>query len=332
MKVLRNYLTSLITSLLILLICVFYGGVIGVSSVLFISITATVLLFSFEALVRRKALERTVAIMKKHDSALFKNAPDSLDGMEDEIALWSKKQSEFLEDYKSREQFRREYIGNISHELKTPIFSIQGYIHTLLDGAMKDPKVAKKFLKRAAKSVERMSELVKDLEAISKIESGSYEIQLRPVLLRNLIDDSMEALESFILKHKAEVDVVWEVDEDVQVICDSARIEQVLDNLIVNAVKYSPAGSTVLVVIRTNSRKIFIDVRDHGFGIPDGDLARIFERFYRLDKARARNEGGSGLGLSIVKHIVEAHGEDITVSSEERVGSVFTFSLAKVNQ
>lgn len=332
MKVLRNYLTSLITSLLVLLICVFYGGVIGVSSVLFISITATVLLFSFEALVRRKALERTVAIMKKHDSALFKNAPDSLDGMEDEIALWSKKQSEFLEDYKSREQFRREYIGNISHELKTPIFSIQGYIHTLLDGAMKDPKVAKKFLKRAAKSVERMSELVKDLEAISKIESGSYEIQLRPVLLRNLIDDSMEALESFILKHKAEVDVVWEVDEDVQVICDSARIEQVLDNLIVNAVKYSPAGSTVLVVIRTNSRKIFIDVRDHGFGIPDGDLARIFERFYRLDKARARNEGGSGLGLSIVKHIVEAHGEDITVSSEERVGSVFTFSLAKVNQ
>lgn len=332
MKVLRNYLTSLITSLLVLLICVFYGGVIGVSSVLFISITATVLLFSFEALVRRKALERTVAIMKKHDSALFKNAPDSLNGMEDEIALWSKKQSEFLEDYKSREQFRREYIGNISHELKTPIFSIQGYIHTLLDGAMKDPKVAKKFLKRAAKSVERMSELVKDLEAISKIESGSYEIQLRPVLLRNLIDDSMEALESFILKHKAEVDVVWEVEEDVQVICDSARIEQVLDNLIVNAVKYSPAGSTVLVVIRTNNRKIFIDVRDHGFGIPDGDLARIFERFYRLDKARARNEGGSGLGLSIVKHIVEAHGEDITVSSEERVGSVFTFSLVKVNQ
>ena len=114
MKVLRNYLTSLITSLLVVLICVFYRGSIGASSVLFISITATVLLFSFEALVRRKALERTVAIMKKHDSALFKNAPDSLDGMEDEIALWSKKQSEFLEDYKSREQFRREYIGNIS--------------------------------------------------------------------------------------------------------------------------------------------------------------------------------------------------------------------------
>ena len=250
--------------------------------------------------------------------------------MEAEIALWSKKQSEFLEEYRSREQFRREYVGNISHELKTPIFSIQGYIHTLLDGAMDDSKVAKKFLKRTAKSVDRMTELVKDLEAISKIESGLYEIQLRPVVLLNLIDDSMDALESFIAEHKAEVEVVWEVNKDVQVVCDSARMEQVLDNLIVNAIKYSPVGSSVLVVIREKNDSVYIDVRDHGFGIPEGDLARVFERFYRVDKARTRNEGGSGLGLSIVKHIVEAHGQEIAVTSKERAGSVFSFSLAKM--
>ena len=167
--------------------------------------------------------------------------------------------------------------------------------------------------------------------AADQIQIGD-EIQLRPVVLRNLIDDSMEALESFIAKHKAEVELVWEVKRDVQVVCDSARMEQVLDNLIVNAIKYSPVGSSVIVVIREKNNRVYIDVRDHGFGIPDGDLARIFERFYRVDKARARSEGGSGLGLSIVKHIVEAHGEEITVSSKERVGSVFTFSLAKVKR
>ena len=332
MKVLRNNLTSLISSILVLLVCVFYRDVLSSAGVLVITLISTVFLFSFEALVRRYALEKTVAIMKEHDPALFKEIPESIEGMEEEIVLWSKKQSEFLEDYKSREQFRREYVGNISHELKTPIFSIQGYVHTLLDGAIDDPKVAKRFLKRAAKSVDRMTELVKDLEAISKIESGLYEIQLRPVVLRNLIDDSMEALESFIAEHKAEVEVVWEVKRDVQVVCDSARMEQVLDNLIVNAIKYSPVGSSVIVVIREKNNRVYIDVRDHGFGIPDGDLARIFERFYRVDKARARSEGGSGLGLSIVKHIVEAHGEEITVSSKERVGSVFTFSLAKVKR
>lgn len=268
--------------------------------------------------------------MKEHDPALFKETPESIERVEEEIALWSKKQSEFLEEYRSREQFRREYIGNISHELKTPIFSIQGYIHTLLDGALDDSKVAKKFLKRAAKSVGRMTELVKDLEAISKIESGLYEIQLRPVVLLNLIDDSMDTLESFITKQKAEVEVVWEVNKDVQVVCDSARMEQVLDNLIVNAIKYSPVGSSVLVVIREKNDSIYIDVRDHGFGIPEGDLGRVFERFYRVDKARTRNEGGSGLGLSIVKHIVEAHGQEIAVTSKERAGSVFSFSLAKM--
>lgn len=332
MKVLRNNLTSLISSFLVLFVCIFFRDTLGLQGVVIISFIATVFLFAFEALVRRYALEKTVAIMKEHDSALFKEIPESIEGMEAEIALWSKKQSEFLEEYRSREQFRREYVGNISHELKTPIFSIQGYIHTLLDGAMDDSKVAKKFLKRTAKSVDRMTELVKDLEAISKIESGLYEIQLRPVVLLNLIDDSMDALESFIAEHKAGVEVVWEVNKDVQVVCDSARMEQVLDNLIVNAIKYSPVGSSVLVVIREKNDSVYIDVRDHGFGIPEGDLARVFERFYRVDKARARNEGGSGLGLSIVKHIVEAHGEEITVNSKERVGSVFSFSLAKVTR
>ncbi len=231
---------------------------------------------------------------------------------------------------KGREQFRREYIGNVSHELKTPIFNIQGYIYTLLDGALKDEKVAKKFLKRAAKSVERMTQLVKDMDVLTKVESGEYDVQLRPVIVRNLLDDALEEIENLANKRQAKIKINFFIDDNTQVLCDAARLEQVLDNLLVNSIKYSAEGSLVVVTVSSVRDKVEFKIKDHGFGISEEDLPHIFERFYRVDKARSRDAGGTGLGLSIVKHIIERHGETIKVASTEGVGTEFTFTLKRI--
>lgn len=253
----------------------------------------------------------------------------TLEMLENEVRKWSHQQSKVVEELKSREQFRREYMGNVSHELKTPIFNIQGYILTLLDGAKDDPNVATKFLTRASKSVDRMTQLIKDMDVLSKVESGQYDIRKRPAKIATLIEDAMQNLESWMTKRKAKVKVEFKVDEGVEVMCDADRIAQVLDNLIVNAVKYGDEGKPVLVEVKDFENKVQVAVKDKGFGIPEKDLSRIFERFYRVDKARSREAGGSGLGLSIVKHIIDKHNETITVSSKEGVGTEFRFTLTK---
>ena len=163
----------------------------------------------------------------------------TLDKLEEAIGEWTAKQARVVQELESREEFRREYMGNVSHELKTPIFNIQGYILTLLDGAKDDPKIAARFLKRAAKSVDRMTSLIKDMDVLSKVETGQYDIRLEPVQLNLLIEDTLQGVESYARKNDAKISVDFQVDERIDVLCDSARIEQVLDNLIVNAIKYS---------------------------------------------------------------------------------------------
>ncbi|HAP71672.1 MAG TPA: two-component sensor histidine kinase [Cryomorphaceae bacterium] len=271
-------------------------------------------------------------IQKKNLSSDGEQIADvrNLQELEDKLREWSETQSALVEEMKGREQFRREYIGNVSHELKTPIFNIQGYIYTLLDGALKDEKVAKKFLKRAAKSVERMTQLVKDMDVLTKVESGEYDVQLRPVIVRNLIDDALSEIENLANKRKSTIKVHFAVEEDTQVLCDAARLEQVLDNLLVNAIKYSPEDSTVDFFISGTREKIEFRIKDQGFGISEEDLPHVFERFYRVDKARSRDAGGTGLGLSIVKHIIERHGESIKVVSTEGQGTEFTFTLKRI--
>lgn len=240
------------------------------------------------------------------------------------------RQSSLVDELKSREQFRREYIGNVSHELKTPIFNIQGYIYTLLDGAINDEKVAKKFLRRAAKSVERMTQLVKDMDVLTKVESGEYDVQIRPVRARTLVDDALEEVENLAVKRKSKIEVKFNVDPKTQILCDAARLEQVLDNLLVNAIKYSEDGANVILTVSNLQNKVEFRIKDHGFGISETDLPHIFERFYRVDKARSRDAGGTGLGLSIVKHIIDRHGESIRVQSKEGVGTEFIFTLKRV--
>ncbi|MEY2962741.1 MAG: hypothetical protein RL754_2 [Bacteroidota bacterium] len=258
-----------------------------------------------------------------------KNKTLTLPELEEVVMQWSTRQSKVVEELQSREQFRRDYMGNVSHELKTPIFNIQGYVLTLLDGAMDDPKVAHRFLKRAAKSVDRMTQLIKDLDVLNKVESGQYDMKFRHIPLHALIDDTMQGLEGFIERRHAKVRVDWKVDKDIVVNCDVSKINQVMDNLVVNAVKYSEDGELVTILLEEQGDKVLISIKDRGVGIPESDLARIFERFYRVDKARSREAGGSGLGLSIVKHIIDKHGESIAVESKIGVGTTFKFTLAR---
>ena len=253
----------------------------------------------------------------------------TLDKLEEAIGEWTAKQARVVQELESREEFRREYMGNVSHELKTPIFNIQGYILTLLDGAKDDPKIAARFLKRAAKSVDRMTSLIKDMDVLSKVETGQYDIRLEPVQLNLLIEDTLQGVESYARKNDAKISVDFQVDERIDVLCDSARIEQVLDNLIVNAIKYSDDNKKVKIKVQDLESKVQISIKDNGFGIPEKDLGRIFERFYRVDKARSRDAGGSGLGLSIVKHIIDKHNQTITVTSKDGKGTTFKFTLNK---
>src|SRR6056300_235766 len=275
--------------------------------------------------IKRRVLQQGIALSEQQISK-----SSSLFELERTLEDLNARQSSLVDELKSREQFRREYIGNVSHELKTPIFNIQGYIYTLLDGAITDEKVAKKFLRRAAKSVERMTQLVKDMDVLTKVESGEYDIQIRPVRVRTLIDDALEEIENLAAKRKSKIKLDFDIDSKTQVYCDAARLEQVLDNLLVNGIKYSDEGSTVHLSVSGVQNKVEFRIKDHGFGISEADLPHIFERFYRVDKARSRDAGGTGLGLSIVKHIIDRHGERIQVQSKEGVGTEFIFTLKRV--
>jgi two-component system phosphate regulon sensor histidine kinase PhoR len=249
--------------------------------------------------------------------------------MEREVADMVKNRSAEIEDLKKLERYRREFIGNVSHELKTPIFNIQGYISTLLDGGLEDETINRNYLERAEKSVERMINIVDDLEAISKLEAGELVIESYPFDIYELF---MEVYYSLEMKAKAANIKLRFRDpyKAVYVSADKDRIRQVITNLINNSIKYGKAGGETEVRFHDVEDHILVEISDNGIGIPKEHLPRIFERFYRVDKGRSREQGGTGLGLAIVKHILEAHGQNINVRSAEGVGSTFSFTLPKV--
>jgi two-component system phosphate regulon sensor histidine kinase PhoR len=235
-----------------------------------------------------------------------------------------------FETLKIREEYRKDFLGNVAHEMKTPLFTIQGYILTLLDGAMQDKKVRKKYLERANKSVDRLLYIVKDLDTITRLESGSQKLHMQPMDIVELIESVFEMLE--MKATKKDITLVFDkvYEDSVWVNGDAEKLEHVLSNLIENSIKYGHQGGTTEVTIEDLTEdKLIIRVTDNGDGIAKEHLPRLFERFYRVDKSGSRKEGGSGLGLSIVKHIVEAHGERIYVESEPGVGSEFSFTLQK---
>jgi two-component system phosphate regulon sensor histidine kinase PhoR len=232
---------------------------------------------------------------------------------------------------KDQENYRREFLGNISHELKTPLFTIQGYILTLVDGgALKDKKVREKYLRRAAKGVDRIISIVKDLDLITQFESGIKTVDRSEFNIFDLVDNVFDLLEFESEKNNISLKLENKNNSLIYVNADQERILQVLTNLIVNSIKYgSDNGYTKVIVEDFNKEKVIVRIIDNGEGIEKEHIPRLFERFYRIDKNRSRKKGGSGLGLSIVKHIIEAHNEQIFVKSEIGAGTEFSFTLSK---
>ena len=231
---------------------------------------------------------------------------------------------------KDQENYRREFLGNVSHELKTPLFTIQGYILTLLEGAMKDKKVRSKYLNRTAKGVDRIISIVKDLDLITQFESGIKTVDKSNFNIYELIDNVYDLMEFESEKNNTKLRIRNEINNSVLVYADKERILQVLTNLVVNSIKYGKEnGYTEIAVDEYDKDRIIVRVIDDGEGIEEEHLPRLFERFYRIDKTRSRKKGGSGLGLSIVKHIIEAHQEQIFVKSKVGVGTEFSFTLLK---
>jgi two-component system phosphate regulon sensor histidine kinase PhoR len=235
-----------------------------------------------------------------------------------------------IEMLQVREEYRREFLGNVSHELKTPLFTVQGYLSTLLDGAMDDKIIRKKYLKRAEKGVERLIYIVNDLDMMTKLEVGDLNLDISEFDIVELIQNVFDLLEM-----KAEKKKITLAFENYHILpnyvrADRDRIQQIIENLIVNSIKYGKSkGTTEVAVINLTKEKVLVRISDNGEGIEKQNIPRLFERFYRVNKSGSRSEGGSGLGLAIVKHIIEAHKEKIYAESEFGVGSEFSFTLAK---
>ena len=237
-----------------------------------------------------------------------------------------------IEDLKNQDNFRKEFMGNIAHELKTPLFTIQGYILTLLDGGISDKKIIKKYLKQTSKGVDRLTYIVKDLDLITKFESGISKLEINEFNILTTIDNAFEMLEIQAQKNNITIKLDRKYNKPIMVIADEERIQQVITNLIMNSIKYGiDRGITEISINPLEENKILVRISDNGEGIDKEHLPRLFERFYRVEKTRNRKSGGSGLGLSIVKHIIDAHNEKIFVESQVNVGSEFSFSLTCVS-
>lgn len=268
---------------------------------------------------------RDFSIPKKH---IIKEK-DPLKRLNDEIFVYAAKKQKEIEELKKAEQFRREFIADVSHELKTPIFAAQGFIHTLIDGAAEDEHIRYRFLKKAAKSLDGLSLLVQDLLTLSQMEAGTITMQKIPVDIRQICDDIYDRLEKIALDRKITLKIKPDHLKQVWVTGDEQRLDQVMLNLISNAIKYNNDGGKVIVHFEETKKNFIVSVRDNGTGMSPEHLPRIFERFYRVDKSRSKEKGGTGLGLAIVKHILNAHNSQISVQSSLGKGSTFSFKIEK---
>ncbi|MBK0381436.1 sensor histidine kinase [Pedobacter sp. SD-b] len=259
-------------------------------------------------------------------------SPDPINDVEQEVKEWARDKKQEIDDLKKQEKFRKEFLSNISHEFKTPLFAIEGYVEALQDGGLKDPETSKGFLNKVSKNVDRLSVLIKDLNEISKLESGEIPINSEKFELTALIKEVMESLELKADKYKIELVFKNKYDVPTWVVADREKIRQVLVNLIDNSFKYGKENGHTYITIFTLHDQILTEITDEGIGINEEHLPRLFERFYRTDSSRSRQIGGSGLGLAIVKHIVEAHNQTINVRSTQGLGSTFGFTLQKAKE
>ncbi len=281
-----------------------------------------------------KKIYKIYELLETEVNTVTDDSPDikkkSFEEIEKYVENWAKTKSTEISQLKKMESYRKEFLGDVSHELKTPIFIAQSYIETLLDGALNDDKVNRKHLKKSLKSILRLSTIVSDLEMISKLEKNTLNLEKEVFDLKMLIRDVVDSMELEAKKENIKIIIDKLPKEKCIVNADKEKIEQVIYNLLVNAIKYSNENEEyVKIICGSLPNKYKITVEDNGIGIKKKDLSRIFERFYRVDKDRSRKKGGTGLGLSIVKHILEAHGQKIMVESEYGKGSKFIFTLDK---
>ena len=259
-----------------------------------------------------------------------KTITTDMDDLIDQIKQFDDKRKIELSEMREQETFRREFIGNLAHELKTPLFTSQSYILTLLDGAIDDKSVNKKYLKIAEKSIERLNLIVKDLDFITKLETGDSNLKKSNFDIVDLVNNSIEMLEISANKKNIKLMIDHEYNPPINVYADKEKIEQVIINLIENSIKYGKENGTTEIVLQDLvENKIIVRVTDNGIGVKENHLDRLFERFYRVDQSGSRSSGGSGLGLAIVKHIVDAHNEKIYVESDFGLGSEFSFTIDK---
>lgn len=254
---------------------------------------------------------------------------DYLQQVNNEVMQWAKDKATEIENLKKMEAYRREFLGNVSHELKTPVFNIQGYVLTLLDGGINDPEINIKYLQRAEHSINRLISVIEDLETISSLESGEDKLKKTKFNFIELCYEVVELLE--VKADKKDIKIIISVEEDraVNVFADREKIMQVLINLVDNSIKYGKNGGKTHISFFDMDDHILIEIADNGIGITQDNIPRLFERFFRVDKSRSREHGSTGLGLAIVKHILEAHGQRINVRSTPGIGTTFAFTLKK---
>lgn len=332
-----SFYIALFTTGLVAILLYFFFEInykfIGLFGLATLSFSFFVLQFRVEKFIykRVKKIYDDVSLL---DATTLRNQPITTDmaTLTQDVQKFAREKKIEIETLKIREEYRREFLGNVSHELKTPLFTVQGYLSTLLDGAMNDKTIRKKYLERAEKGVERLIHIVKDLDMITKLEAGDMNLDFSEFNIVDVVQNVFDLLEMKADEKNIMLMFDMKYTKPVNVLGDQEKIQQVLTNLVMNSIKYGKENGTTEVSIEDLvNNKIIVRVTDNGEGIQKQYIPRLFERFFRVDKSGARSEGGSGLGLSIVKHIIEAHHQKIYVESKYGYGSEFSFTLEKAN-
>jgi len=338
-KRLTTYISVLLTLLLavFLLLTWWLGPAIWIIA-LFTVVFFLVSFYSILFVVNRYILDKIRPVYKaikdmplsgKKMEEKHADSANLLTNVKSEVEEWARTQMKEIERLKELERYRKEFVGNVSHELKTPIFNIQGYILTLLEGGIEDDKINMLYLKRTEKSIDRMISIVEDLESITKLESGELTLKMISFDIVKTVKEVLEMEQWQADEWHISLEIINKPSKPIYVKADRNRILEVLTNLVVNAIKYGKKGGFVHVSFHDLDENIMVEITDNGIGIEKKNLPRVFERFYRVDKSRSREQGGTGLGLSIVKHIIEAHNQSINVRSVVDQGTTFNFTLEK---
>ncbi|HTN16701.1 MAG TPA: ATP-binding protein [Chitinophagaceae bacterium] len=335
------FTTAIVVALAVGLVSLFIVPDISMAAVIFgTTFLATYLMYYYT--VQRFVYRKIKLIYKfiyqtkatKREEFFYNNIlpQKSLEEVNADVQQWARQKKEEVETLQLNEQFRKEFLMNLSHELRTPIFTIQGYIETLLSGAMDDAQVNKKFLSNTSKSIDRLVRLVDDVDEISKLESGRMPLAIEHFVIQELARDIFEEFALKAEEKSIKLEFKKGTEGSLRVYADKGKIKQAMVNLVENAIKYAGDNCTITIgFYQLDDKRVYVEVSDDGPGIAEEHLPRIFERFYRADRSRNRSIGGTGLGLAIVKHIIDAHGQTINVRSKLGVGSSFGFTLNSQN-